>query len=64
MFCPFRTKNQTDEEYNLICELYEAKRQCMLANGVKILKSKDYQTYLNYTNEKYGHDYLKHFRKH
>lgn len=63
MFCPFRNKLWTDEQYADRCAKEEAKRQCMLANGVKILKSKDYQTYLNYVNEKYGRDYLKQFRK-
>ena len=41
MFCPYRKKGQTDEEYRLICDIYEAKHQCMLANGVRILRSAD-----------------------
>lgn len=28
--------------------LYEAKHQCMLSNNVKILRSKDYQQYIDY----------------
>ena len=63
MFCPYRKKNQTDEEYEKTCSLYEAKRQCMIANNVKILKSQDYAFCLEYIKSKYGTNYLKQFRK-
>ena len=33
--------NLSDEEYELKCELYEAKHQCMLSNNVIILRGKD-----------------------
>ena len=39
MFCPYRYKEWTDEKYDWMCGLYEAKHQCMLANNVIILKS-------------------------
>lgn len=41
MFCPYKGKNWTDKEYELKCELYEAKHQCMLSNNVIILRGKD-----------------------
>lgn len=34
--------------------LYEAKRQCALQNGVKILYGKDYKKYIDFVEEKYG----------
>ena len=42
--------------------LYESKHQCMKDNNIIILKSKDYQKYLDYISEKYGKDYLKQFK--
>lgn len=39
MFCPYRYKDWTDEKYDWMCGLYEAKHQCMLANKVIILRS-------------------------
>jgi len=33
------------------------------ANDVAILKSADYKVYIDYVRNKYGHDYLKKFRK-
>lgn len=38
--------------------VYEAKHQCMIANNVKILRSNDYQKYVDYVNNKYGKDFL------
>ena len=43
--------------------IVEAKHQCMLANNVIILTSKDYQQYLDYVSEKYGKNYLKQFKR-
>jgi hypothetical protein len=42
--------------------LYESKHQCMRNNNVTILKSNDYQKYIDYISEKYGKDYLKQFK--
>ena len=42
--------------------LYEAKHQCMLKNGVKIMKSDEYQKYLDYVERKHGKDYLQSFK--
>jgi hypothetical protein len=35
----------------------------MKDNNIIILRSKDYQKYLDYISEKYGKDYLKTFKK-
>ena len=43
MFCPFRNKNWTDKQYQNICDQYEAKHQCMLRNGITILRNNDIQ---------------------
>lgn len=37
MFCPWRNKNMSDENYITLCELFEAKHQCMIKNNVKII---------------------------
>ena len=63
MFCPYRNKTISDEIYEQRCRMYEAKQQCMTKNGVVILKSADYKIYIDYVRNKYGHDYLKKFRK-
>ena len=64
MFCPFRKKSWTDEEYNKVCERYEAKRQCMLRNNVQIIQSKSQimNDIRKYVNIKYGKDYVKSFK--
>lgn len=42
--------------------LYESKQKCMIDNNIIILRSKDYQKYLDYISEKYGKNYLKQFK--
>ena len=42
--------------------LYEAKRQCMLTNGVKIIKQSECDKYVNYVIETYGNYYWKKFK--
>jgi len=44
-------------------ELFEAKHQCVLKNGVEIFGEKDVQKFLDYVNEKYTKDFLGLFRK-
>ena len=39
MFCPYRDEDWSDEKYNWMCGLYEAKHQCMIANNVEILRA-------------------------
>ena len=43
MFCPYRDEDWTDEKYDWMCGLYEAKHQCMIANNVIILREHDIQ---------------------
>lgn len=44
-------------------ELFEAKHQCILKNGVEIFGEKDVQKFLDYVNERYTKDFLELFRK-
>lgn len=39
--------------------LFEAKHQCMLANNIKIYRSKDYQFAIDYFNQKYKKENFK-----
>ena len=41
MFCPYRDEDWSDEKYDWMCGLYEAKHQCMIANNVIILREND-----------------------
>lgn len=41
MFCPYRDEDWSDEKYDWMCGLYEAKHQCMLKNNVRILRDAD-----------------------
>lgn len=41
MFCPYRSKKWSNEEYDDKCKQYEAKHQCMIANNVIILREKE-----------------------
>lgn len=43
--------------------LYEAKRQCCIANNVKVLYSADYQKYIDYVYQRYGKDFLMKFKR-
>lgn len=62
MFCPYRKKSWSDEQYAKINDQYAAKQKCMVDNNVVILKSKDYIVFLKYVEQKYGKNYLKQFR--
>ena len=63
MICPWRYDNWTDEQYNQKCAQYEAKHQCMIKNGVIILKSKDYMKYLQYVYDIFGQNFLNTFKQ-
>ena len=41
MFNPYREQKWSDEYYDWICKKFEAKHQCMIANNVIILRSKE-----------------------
>ena len=40
MFCPYRDEDWSDEKYDWMCGIYEAKHQCMISHGVIILRGK------------------------
>lgn len=44
MFCPYRDDDWSDEKYDWMCGLYEAKHQCMNENGVAILRQHHIKT--------------------
>lgn len=64
MFCPYRKKAWTDEQYARICQVYADKQECMRKNGVIVLryKSDEIKAALEYVKEKYGADYLNGFK--
>lgn len=62
LFCPYRKKTWTDEQYAIVNARYAAKYQCMLDNNVVILKTADYKVFIDYVEAKYGKNYLKRFR--
>lgn len=41
MFCPYRDEDWSDEKYEWMCGLYEAKHRCMMDNNITILRSQD-----------------------
>ena len=41
MFCPWRSSDESDDEYKWKCGKEEAKHQCILANNITILRHKD-----------------------
>ena len=51
MYCPYRHNWQSDDDYAHLCRKFEAKHQCMIANGVKILRSKEINEYFKLLNE-------------
>lgn len=63
MICPYRDAKWTDDDYQKMCDRYEAKHQCMLANKVKILTKNEYIIYVDYVANLYGSNYLDTFKK-
>lgn len=63
MILPYRHKNWSNEQYEFMCDLYNAKYKCMLDNHVQILKYEDIRQYLEYITNVYGKDYLKQFKQ-
>lgn len=56
-----KNSNTFDDNGKMIClydrsldALYEAKHQCMLANNVRLILTEEYQTFINYVEQKYG----------
>ena len=64
MICPYRNKEWTDDQYDYVCMIYEAKHQCMLQNNVKIVlsDSAEMKEVLQYIDAKYGKNYIKQFK--
>lgn len=64
MFCPYREKEWTDEQYAYVCGKYEAKHQCMLENEVLIIKTdSDFMhSIMSYIEKNYPPGYLAGFK--
>lgn len=62
MCCPWRYPKWTDAEKEMVDALYEAKRQCMEKNGVKILRGSDLEEMFQYIEAKYGYDFIEKFK--
>lgn len=62
MYCPYRYKQWTDEQYNEACMKIRAKQQCMIDNNVSVLRSTQYNVYISYVEETYGKHYFKQFK--
>jgi len=54
MTCPYRDASWDDAKYTEMCEMYEAKHQCMLKNDVKIIRASECKSYLKHLKEKFG----------
>ena len=63
MFCPYRGKGMSDEEYAKLCGAFEAKRVCMLENGVRIIKYSECTEYFRYIDGVYGKNWIDGFKK-
>ena len=44
-------------------DIYEAKWMCMLANGVVVMRSAEYEPFVAYVHQTYGADYLRSFKR-
>ena len=60
MINPYKYKNDTPEIIQYRNDLMEAKHQCMIENGVKIIT--DFKETINYIKKTYGKDYLNSFK--
>jgi len=63
MFCPYRRKSWSDEDYESICGLYAAKGLCMITNGVSVIKSAEYEKYITYVETVYGRRFFLEHKK-
>lgn len=61
MYLPFRKPEWSDTKYEFMCNVYEAKRQCLLDHGVVLWFKEDIKFALNYVTSKYGINYLRLF---
>ena len=58
MHNPWKNKKWTEEQKKESDELYEAKHQCMLRNGIRILKTKDLKMQMLYVKKTYGKQFI------
>lgn len=64
MTCPYRNPDWDDMKYAEMCEMYEAKHQCMKMNGVKIMKSADYDMHMKHLKKKFRNNAVSMFKRH
>lgn len=57
--CPFKNKNESLDQFEIRCKLYESKYHCMVENNVKIFTYNDVKCYLDYVSKTYGSNFLK-----
>lgn len=63
MLNPYRDPTWSNAEYRAECGKYEAKRICMLENGIELLSEAGYGKYLGYAEKKYGRNFVRKFRR-
>lgn len=56
MYCPYRCSDLSDVEYENLCRTFELKRQCMVANNVRIMTETEMRPVLEYIAGKHGVD--------
>lgn len=59
---PWKNKNWTEEQKKESDAIYEAKHQCMLKHGVKILRTKELKEQMAYVRKKYGKEFISSLR--
>ena len=53
----------SDEEYELKCKIDEEKHQCMLMNGVNVIRGKELKDLRSYFTKKLGSDIITNIEK-
>jgi len=59
MYCPYRKKDMSDLEYAELCNLFEAKHQCMITNNVVIFSNDEYEIFIQYMKSNYNDLYMR-----
>lgn len=62
MICPFKDNKWDTKRYKYECDKYNTKYECMKINGVRLIRSNIYSSYIDFINNKYGTKYLNNFR--
>ena len=63
MICPYRNEGMSDETYQELCDISEAKHQCMIRNNVIICKKDEMTPIIAFLKDYLGKNYLDRFRK-